>query len=125
MLKKILPLALLAALLTGCNATFTNLTPTRQVRNETGYYPVEVAFNTRQSTIRWDTIEPQILVGTNRFSMRPTQLMKNRWEGLVPVPEDGNLVYYRYRFDFEFNDFGGPKRDNALSQEYRLQVLDE
>lgn len=125
MLKKTLSLALLALLLTGCNATFTNLTPTRQVRNETGLYPVEVAFNTRQSTIRWDTIDPKIMVGTNDLPMRPTPLMKNRWEGLVPVPPGTNIVYYRYRFDFQYNDFGGPKWDSALSPEYRLHILSE
>ena len=125
MLKKMLPLALLAALLTGCNATFTNLTPTQQVRNADGLYPVEVSLNTRQATIRWDTIEPKVLVGTNYIAMRPTLLMKNRWEGFVPVPPGTNIVYYRYRFDFDYNDFGGPKRDNALSPEYRLRILDE
>ena len=48
MLKKIFPIAALAVLLTGCNATFTNLTPKQQVRNEDGLYPVEVAMDTRQ-----------------------------------------------------------------------------
>lgn len=125
MLKKIFPIAALAVLLTGCNATFTNLTPKQQVRNEDGLYPVEVAMATRQGTLRWDSIEGSILVGNDIHPMRPTLLMSNRWEGLVPVPAGTNEVFYRYRLDFLYNDFGGPKKDSALSEEYRLLVLDE
>jgi hypothetical protein len=51
--------------------------------------------------------------------------MKNRWEGLVPVPPGTNIVYYRYRFDFQYNDFGGPKQDNMMSDTYRLLILEE
>ena len=125
MLKKILPLAALAVLLTGCNATFTNLTPRQQVRNPEGLYPVEVAMDTRQGTLRWDSIEANILVGTNFYPMRPTLLMSNRWEGLVPVAAHTNEVYYRYRLDFLVNDFGGPVKDSALSEQFRLLILDE
>lgn len=125
MLKKILPIAVLAVLMTGCNATFTNLTPRQQVRNEDGLYPVEVAMNTRQGTLRWDSIEGSILVGTNSYPMRQTLLMTNRWEGFVPVSAETNEVFYRYRLDFLYNDFGGPKKDSALSEPYRLLVLDE
>jgi hypothetical protein len=125
MLKKLFPIALLAVLLTGCNATFTNLTPKQQVRNADGLYPVEVAMNTRQGTLRWDSIEATIMMGTNLFPMRQTLLMSNRWEGLVPVSADTNVVFYRYRLDFLYNDFGGPKKDSALSEQYRLLILDE
>lgn len=125
MLKKILPMVALAALLTGCNATFTNLTPKQQVRNEDGLYPVEVAMKTRQGTLRWDSIDANIIIGTNSFPMRSTLLMSNRWEGLVPVPATTNIVYYRYRLNFLYNDFGGPKQDNLWSEQYRLLILDE
>ncbi|MCU0771984.1 MAG: hypothetical protein MUE94_09505 [Verrucomicrobia bacterium] len=125
MLNKILPMALLAVLLTGCNATFTNLTPKQQVRNAEGLYPVEVSMNTRQGTLRWDSIQPKIMIGTNAYPMRSTLLMSNRWEGLVPVAPGTNIVYYKYRLDFLYNDFGGPKPDSRLSEQYRLLILDE
>jgi hypothetical protein len=125
MLKKILSIAVLAVLMTGCKATFTNLTPKQQVRNDEGLYPVEVAMNTRQGTLRWDSIEAKILVGTKTYPMRSTLLMSNRWEGLVPVPASTNNVEYRYRLDYLYNDFGGPKKDSVLSQEFRLLILDE
>lgn len=125
MLKKILPLAVLAILLTGCAATFTNLTPRQQVRNPEGLYPVEVAMDTRQGTIRWDTIEARLIVGTNFYPMRKTALISNRWEGFVPVPSYTNEAFYRYRLDFEYNEFGGPQKDSLMSETYRLLILDE
>jgi hypothetical protein len=81
--------------------------------------------DTRQGTLRWDSIDAKIMIGTNFYAMRKTPLMQNRWEGFVPVPANTNIVYYRYRLDFLYNDFGGPKRDSALSDQYRLLILDE
>jgi hypothetical protein len=124
MLKKILPALVVPLMLTGCTATFTNLTPLHQTRSTNNLYAVEVAMNSRQQSLRWDTIHPQVLVGANSYPMRPTQLMTNRWEGLIPVPANDNLIRYRYKFDFEYNTLGKPKPDSALSQEYTLQILD-
>jgi len=123
-MKKFLPLLLLPLLLGGCNATFTNLTPKQHPRNANNLYPVEVAFNSRQQTLRWESIKPQIVVGSESYPMKATPLMTNRWEGLVPVPAGGNIVHYHYRFDFETTDFGKLTPDNARSPEYRLQVVD-
>src|SRR5262249_22824022 len=121
MLKKFLPLVLAPLLLAGCTATFTNLTPQQQTRNANNLYPVEVAMTTRQQSLRWDTIRPHIVVGNESYPMRPTPLMTNRWEGLVPVPASENLVHYRYRFEFDYNTFGTPKGDSAVSPEYTLK----
>ena len=127
MLKK-LPMACLFPLLvfiTGCASTFTNLTPQMQERNANNLYAVEVAFDSRQQTLRWDTIKPKIVVGTDFYSMRPTKMMASRWEGLVPVPAGTNIVYYRYKFDFNYNAMGHPKTDSALSGEYTLRIVDK
>lgn len=124
MWKKVLPLLLVPCLLAGCSSTFTNLTAQRQPRNPNHLYPVGVAFNTRQQSLRWDSIQPVVVVGTESFPLRQTVLMSNRWEGLVPVPAGTNLVHYHYKFDFQYNDFGGPKSDSAFSPPYRLQILE-
>src|SRR5207249_10045968 len=80
MFKKFLPLLFLPLLFVGCTTTFTNLTPQQQARNANNLYPVEVALDTRQATLRWESIRPQIVVGTEFYSMHPTLLMTNRWE---------------------------------------------
>src|SRR6266446_391853 len=125
MLKKFLPVLSLSLLLTGCNATLTNLTPQHQVRNANNLYPVEVALASRQQTLRWESIRPQIMVGTEYYSMRPTLLMTNRWEGLVPVPPASKVVQYRYKFDYRYNSMGGPLADSILSPEYTLRITDK
>jgi hypothetical protein len=125
MLKKILPLLLLPLLMAGCTATFTNLTPHQQIRNPNNLYQVEVAFNSREQALRWNSIKPQIIVGGETYPMKPTVLMGNRWEGLVPVPAGSASVHYHYKFDFESNGFGKPVPNSTASPEYLLRIVGE
>ena len=125
MLKKFLPVLFLPLLLAGCATQFTNLTPQQQVRNPNNLYPVEVALATRQQTLRWESIRPQILVGAESYPMRPTLLMTNRWEGLVPVPPGTASLNYRYKFDYEYNAMGKPKSGSRLSSEHTLRVSEQ
>jgi len=125
MLKKLWILACAPLMLAGCTATFTNLTPSVRPRNTNNLYQVEVALSSRQQTMRWETIKPQIVVGNDYYPMRPTPLMTNRWEGLVPVPANVNQIHYRYKFDYQYNAIGTPRSDSALSSDYSLEVKDE
>jgi len=125
MWKKVLPVLLAPCLLTGCTATFTNLSAQHQVRNPNNLYPVEVALNTRQQSLRWETIKPFVIVGTEAYPMRPTLLMTNRWEALVPVPQGSNAIYYHYKFDFQSDGLGQPKADSGASPEYKLEILEK
>jgi len=125
MSKKSLPVLLLSLLLAGCASQLTNLTPQQQRRNANNLYPVEVSFNTRQETVRWQSIRPQIVVGSEFYPMRPTLLMTNRWEGWVPVPRGTSQVRYHYKFDFEYNKMGRPGSDTSLSPEYTLRILEQ
>src|SRR5215468_3872113 len=125
MMKRILPLLSLPLLLAGCNATFTNLTPSQMVRTTNNLYEVSVALASRQQTMRWDSIKPQIMMGGEYYKMVLTPLMTNRWEGLIPVPATTNLVHYRYKFDYQYNAMGPPQPDSALSPEYTLRITDK
>jgi hypothetical protein len=123
-IRKFFPLVLLPVLFAGCSS-ITNLTPQQQTRNATGLYPVEVALASRQQTLRWETIKPSVVVGVDFYPMRPTSLMKNRWETLVPVPATTNVVYYKFKFDFQYNSMGHRGQDSKLSGEYKLTILDK
>ena len=125
MFKKFLPVFILSLLLAGCATQLTNLTPDQQVRNANNLYPVEVAFNTRQETVRWQSIQPKIVVGAEFYDMRPTPLMTNRWDGLIPVPPGTSLIHYRYKFEFRYNRMGNPGTDTALSPRYSLRIVDQ
>lgn len=124
MLKKTLPLLLLPLLLAGCAANLTNLTPKLQPRKPDNLYRVEVAFNSKQQALRWDTIKPQIVVNGQTYPMRPTPMMTNRWEGLLPVPAGVNSVHYHYRFDYDVTGFGKRLPDSASSPEYMLKIVE-
>ena len=125
MLKKFLAI-LPVLLLTGCAATFTRLTPLEQPRNPNNLYPVEVTFDSTQQSLRWQSIQPYVLVNGQLYPMRPVPMMKNRWEGFVPVPAGANHVTYRFKFDYLYNHFGTlPKPDSAYSPVYRLTVIDQ
>jgi len=125
MWKKFLPI-LPVLMLTGCAGTFTRLTPYEQPRNVNNVYPVEVAFNSQQQSLRWETIKPYVLVKGEAIPMRPVPMVTNRWEGVVSVPPKENTAIYRFKFDYLYNDFGKPPQPNsAYSQEYRLKVVDQ
>jgi len=123
MLKKMLPLLVAPLLLAGCAATLTNLTPLQQQRNSDNLYRVEAALASRQQTMRWETIQPQIMVGSEVYPMHPTPMLTNRWEGLLPVPPGTSVVHYRYKFDYHYNGMGSPKPDSILSPEYTLRII--
>jgi hypothetical protein len=124
MWKKALILMPALLLLAGCSTTITNLSALRQVRNPNNLYPVEVSLDSRQQALLWDTVQPTVYVGKETYPMRRTKLMYNRWEGLIPVPADANAVTYHYKFDYQYNDFGGPRKGSASSYSYKLQILD-
>jgi hypothetical protein len=125
MWKKILTV-LPVLLLTGCAATFTNLTPLQQSRDANNLYPVEVAFTSQQQSLRWESIHPCILVNGQLYDMRQTPHMTGRWEGFVPVPSGAHEVSYRYKFDYLYNNFSTPpKPGSAYSPVYKLIILNQ
>jgi hypothetical protein len=126
MIWKKLMLLLPVLLMTGCAATFTGLTPLQQPRNPNNLYPVEVIFDSQQQSLRWDSVQPYVLVGSELYPMRPVPMMPNRWEGLVPVPAGTNNINYRFKFDYLYNNFGTePKPNSAFSPLYNLKILDQ
>ena len=89
-------------------------------------YPVEVAFNSQQQSLRWETIQPYVLVNGELYPLRPVPLVKNRWEGFVPVPPGVNSVDYRFKFDYKYNNIGTPpKPASAISPIYKLNIVDQ
>lgn len=124
MAKKLLTFGLVSLLLAGCAANFNNLTPQQVRHNDNNLYPLEVAVKSRQESLRWKTIQPYAVVGTDFYPMRPVPLMTNRWETLVPVPPGTNIVHYRYRFDFKYNAIPARREDSATSPTYTLKIAE-
>ncbi len=125
MITRALPVLLLALGLAGCtSSTITNLTPQQTFRNPSGSYSVEAALGSHQQTLRWDTLKPTVIIGSKAFPMVPTPLMTNRWETLIPVPAGQKAVNYRFKFDYNYDAFGGAGSDSLLSPIYRLQIME-
>ena len=124
MWKKALILLPVVLLLAGCASTITNISAQRQIRNANNLYPLEVSLDSRQQALKWDTVQPYVIVGTESYPMRPVKHMHNRWEGVIPVPANVNSVNYHYKFDYQVNDFGGPKKNSASSHSYKLLIVE-
>jgi len=113
-------------LLTGCAATFTRLTPLQQPRNPNNLYPVEVAFNSKQQSLRWESIQPYVVVDGVPYPLHAVQSVQNRWEGTILVPQSANSVNYRFKFDYKYNAVGtGPKANSSFSRIYKLTIVDQ
>lgn len=124
MWKKTLILLPVMLLMAGCASTITNLSALRQPRNPNGQYPVEVSLDSRQQSLKWETVQPYVILGADAHPMRPVKYMKNRWECLVPVAAGVNSATYHYKFDYQYNDFGGPKKGSAASRSYKLEIIE-
>jgi len=112
-----------ALVLTGCASQFTRLTPLQQPRNANNLYPVEVQFNSRDQTLRWDSIKSYVEVGGQMYPLRPEPMVRNRWEGYIPVAPASNEAEFRFKFDYDYNAFGSkPKPGSATSPTYKLKI---
>ncbi len=125
MFRNMLVLLPLLAFGAGCSTTLTNLTPKQQVRNANGLYPLEVAWDSRQGTVKQETIRGSVVVGLDIFPMKPTPMLKNRWEVLVPIPPDKTFINYRFKFDYDYRRIPEPRASSKLSTPYRLDIIEK
>ena len=127
MFKLLTPVFLFSLLVTtGCvSTTVTRLTPRALNRSSDNYYPIEVSLASTQQSLRWETLQASVLVGSQAYPMTLTPKMTNRWEAMIPVPSGTKEIDYRVKFDFYYNAWGvPPQEDSALSKVYKLQIMD-
>ena len=108
MTKKWIGLCLLAALLVGCATTVTNITSTAQPRNANNQYLIEFQWDTSEQAVIPDSVQPYVVTGFDTYEMRPVLRMTNRWEALVPIGPEKNVITYRIKVDYEYGRFGKP-----------------
>lgn len=129
--KKTFSLVMISLLLGGCTSPtvtrtyITNLTPPKQVRNESGLYLIEALWNSKQQSIRKESFKAYVKIGLEFHPMRPTQMLTNRWEALVPVPADKRHLNYSFKFDYLYNSIPEPRGDSKLSPPYQLEILEK
>ena len=120
-------IAVCGIVLGGCaSSRVTNLTTTRQVRNASGVYPIEFAWDTSDQTVIEGSLKPVAIVnGRDFYSMRPSLGISNRWETVVPVPASEDHVIFRFKVDYLYRAFGPAQKSSKLSQDYRLNIIDK
>ena len=125
-MRKIMALVCVSAgLATGCTTSnITNLTPSRQVRKANGFYPVEMQWRSTQRSIKEESIKPMVVIGTEFYPMRKTQIVGNRWETVIPVAATNDLVYYTFKVDFDYYDIPIVRPDSRKSQTFQLKLTD-
>ena len=112
-------------LLAGCtHTTLTNLTLDSVPRNASGFYPVEIIWENNENTLRPESIQPVVIVGTNLYRMKRTPLVTNRWQTLVPVNAKAGELRYRVKVNWMYNAVPVPAGNSQLSQEFMLRIKD-
>ncbi len=123
-MKKLLVLLLAPVVLVGCSSV-SNLTPTKAYRNAAGWYPVEAKFATKRTAVLDETIKPAVVVGEKSYPLSRVPLVKDRWEGFVPVPPSQNSIHYHFRFDYSVNRIPQAVPDSFTSSEFGLDVVEK
>ncbi len=116
--------ALALLLVTGCTSTrITNLTPNQAPRSPDGLYSFEARWDSNQRAIRPDSFAPFVVVGMKFYPMQRTALTTNRWEALVPLPDDRRFVNYQFKFNYQYNSFPRPRSDSRATQTYQIEIV--
>jgi len=121
--KNFFALLLLPLFVAGCGSVITNLTPTTSPRDPSGFYRVEAEWKSSRESIRNNSFNPSVVVATQVYPMRAVPLVRDRWEGFIPVSPSEDIVYYHFKFDFQVNSVSQPHPDSLLSSDYPLKIV--
>ena len=125
MTKSIFAALVALCLVTGCTTTtITNLTPSQIQKAGNNYYLFEVEFTSNQRSILRDTVQPQIVLGTESFAMSRGPVLNDRWEALVKITNGLPIVYYQFKVDFDYNGIPVPRQNSRLSRVFKLEIVE-
>lgn len=125
---KLLPIVTIGVsmmFLAGCTTTITNMTPSQTQRTSTGLYPFGVAWDCSQQSVVKESVQAYVLVGTNLYPMQRTPLVRERWETVVPIPPDKDILNYQYKFDYQYLSVPNRLSNSVLSNPYQLRILEK
>jgi hypothetical protein len=92
-------------------------------RDPAGLHRVEAQYRNRQQSTRWPDVRAFVVRGTDFFPLELVPGVTNRWQGWLPVPLAESVVFYRFRWDFPYQGFGGVRSNSLRSPQYRLEIL--
>ena len=124
--KKFFLLLILPVLMAGCTApSIVNLTPGRLPRKDNGLYSFEALWESRQQSLVKESMKAYVVVGFDQYEMQRVPMLTNRWETLVPISADKNVVNYHFKFDYEYRAIPQHRSDSKTSKPYQLLILNQ
>jgi len=87
-------------------------------------YSFSVEWASKQRALIDESVKVYVVMGNKKYEMRRTPMLPERWETLVPVDENEDLVNYRYRFDYEYKGIPATRNNTIESNPYTLIILD-
>ena len=98
-------------------------------RNSSGFYPVEIIWESNSATVQRKTVRPVVLVGTNIYPMQKLlaengKWVENRWQTLVPVDSQQNEVRYRVKVNWQQSAISAPTGNSQITEERVLRIND-
>jgi hypothetical protein len=121
----LIALCLMAVCWTGCSTTvITNLTPSRLPRKESGQYQFAAEYSTRQQSLIKESMEAYVIIGNEQYPMQRTPMLTNRWETLVPISTEDDVITYRFRFNYDYRGIPERRSNSRESKYYQLILLE-
>lgn len=96
-----------------------------QPRDGNGMYRFEMAWETKESGVIHEMVQPRLLINNESHPMSRTAMTTNRWETLVSIPKEETFVNYRYVVNYAKK--GGklqPSLNSIASKPYELQIIE-
>lgn len=113
--------ALVALVLTGCNLTITNLTPTTVPANPSQIYTITASFHAN-SQVEPSSIAPRIIIDGSAYPMTKSSAGSDLWEFdyQLPAGRDTARYYFICEFSGKGNSGGTTTELNSEMQTLRI-----
>ncbi len=66
-----------------------------------------------------------VIIGETQYPMQPVPFASNRWETMVPVSASDDVIYYQFKFNYNYSAIPQPRANSQRSPEYRLDITPE
>lgn len=121
-LMPVLASALALFLLTGCEMTVTNLTPTTLPQNPSHIYTITASFLPKQRSIIPASIQPRIIIDGRSYNMTRSAAAANVWEFEYTLPPDRSSASYYFICEYEVQSGGGTAPRDVYSELQTLSI---
>lgn len=109
-------------LLTGCEMTVTNLTPTVLPQNPSHIYTITASFVPKQRGIIPASIQPRIIIDGQSFNMTRSAAAANVWEFEYTLSPDRTSASYYFICEYEVQSGGGTAPRDVYSELQTLSI---